>query len=204
MLVITVELDLLGQLPDLAIDPGPGKTLFGQVGEQALVLALPPPDHRCENLKPGALGQLQDAVDDLLGGLTLDRSPVVGAVGDADPGIEETQVVVHLGDRPHGRPGVAGGGLLVDRDRRRQPVDEVDVGLVHLPQELAGVGGQRFDIAALPLGIDGVEGQRRLARPGETGEDDELVAGQLDREVLQVVLTGAPDENRVGGHAPPW
>jgi hypothetical protein len=27
-----------------------------------------------------------------------------------------------------------------------------------------------------------------------------LVAGQLDREVLQIVLTGAPDEYRVRGH----
>jgi hypothetical protein len=34
--------------------------------------------------------------------------------------------------------------------------------------------------------------------PGEPGEDDQLVAGQLDREVLEVVLAGAPDEYRVG------
>jgi len=35
--------------------------------------------------------------------------------------------------------------------------------MVHLPQELARVGGQAFDIAPLPFGIDGVEGEARFA-----------------------------------------
>jgi hypothetical protein len=62
-----------------------------------------------------------------------------------------------------------------------------------LPEELARIGGKGLDVASLPLGVDGVEGQRGLPRTGEAGEDDQFVAGQLDREVLQVVLTGAPD-----------
>ena len=41
----------------------------------------------------------------------------------------------------------------------RQALDEVDVGLVHLAEELPGVGGERFDVAALALGEDGVEGE---------------------------------------------
>jgi hypothetical protein len=57
--------------------------------------------------------------------------------------------------------GLREAALLVDGDRGREALDEVDVGLVHLPQELAGVGGERLDVAALPLGVDGVEGERR-------------------------------------------
>jgi len=41
--------------------------------------------------------------------------------------------------------------FLVDGDGRGQPLDEIDVGLVHLPEELPGVGRQRLDIPALPL-----------------------------------------------------
>ena len=38
-------------------------------------------------------------------------------------------------------------------------LDEVDVGLVHLAEELLGVGRKRLDVAALPLGEDRVERQ---------------------------------------------
>jgi hypothetical protein len=108
-----------------------------------------------------------------------------------DAGVQQAQVVVDLGDRADGGPGVAAGRLLVDRDRRRQALDHIDVGLVHLPEELAGIRRQRLDVAALTLGVDGVEGEARLARPGEAGEHDQLVARQLDADVAQVVLAGA-------------
>ena len=45
----------------------------------------------------------------------------------------------------------------------REALDGVDVGLAHLLEELPRVGGERLDVAALPLGVDGVEGERRLA-----------------------------------------
>ena len=67
-------------------------------------------------------------------GLAADR-----AVRAAGAGEEQAEVVVDLGDRADGRPRVAVGRLLVDRDGRRQPLDEVDVGLVHLPEELARI-----------------------------------------------------------------
>ncbi len=125
---------------------------------------------------------------------------VLVAVLHPDAGVEQAEVVVDLGDRADRRARVAGGRLLVDRDRRRQALDEVDVGLVHLPQELAGVGAQRLDVAPLPLGVDRVEGQRRLAGTGQAGEDDQPVAGQLDGDVLEVVLPRPADDDRVAGH----
>ena len=147
-----------------------------------------------QHLEAGALGQQQDAVDDLLRRLALEPGAVVRAVLDADAGVEQAQVVVDLGDRADGRAGVAAGRLLVDRDRRRQALDDVDVGLVHLPEELAGVRRQRLDVAPLALGVDRVEGQARLARAGQPGEHDQPVARQLDVDVLEVVLAGAADE----------
>jgi hypothetical protein len=49
----------------------------------------------------------------------------------------------------------------------------VDVGLFDALEELAGVGGERFDVAALALGVDGVEGERGLARAGDAADDGE-------------------------------
>ena len=186
------------ELEDLAVDPGPGVALLPEVGQQRLVLALAAPHHRRQHLEPCPLGQLQHPVDDLLGGLAGDLLAALGAVGHPDPGVEQAQVVVDLGDRPDRGPGVARRRLLVDRDRRGEALDEVDVGLVHLAQELPGVGRQRLDVAPLALGVDGVERQRRLARPRQAGEDDQLVARQLDADVLEVVLPGAPDDQRLG------
>ena len=198
VLLVAGQVDLVGELVHLAVDAGPGVALGGQVGEQRLVGALAAAHDRGQHLEAGALGQLEDAVDDLLRGLAGDLRAALRAVGHADAGVEQPEVVVDLGDRADGGARVARRRLLVDRDGRRQPLDEVDVGLVHLPEELAGVGRQRLDVAALALGVDRVEGQRRLARARQPGEDDELVAGQLDADVLQVVLAGAPDDQRIG------
>ena len=200
VLVVPVQPDRLGEVADLAVDPGPGEPLPGQVGQQLLVLALPAPDDRRQDLEPGALRQLHDLVDDLVGGLAADGPAALGAVGLPDPGVEHPQVVVDLGDGPHRGPGVPGRGLLVDGDGRGQALDEVHVRLLHLAQELPGVGRQRLDVAPLALGVDGVEGQRALPGAGQAREHDERVPGEVERDVLQVVLTGTVNHEPVGAH----
>jgi hypothetical protein len=93
--------------------------------------------------------------------------------------------------------GLLRGGLLVDRHRRGESFDEVDVGFVHLAEEHPGVGRQGFDVAALALGEDRVEGQRGLAGPGQAGEDDHGVAWQGDLDVFEVVCPRALDPQGV-------
>ena len=137
--------------------------------------------------------QFEQLVHDLLRGLLGDGFAADGAVRTAHAGPQQAHVVVDLGDGAHGGARVLAGGLLVDGDRRRQALDEVDVGLVHLAQELPGVGGERFDVAALALGEDGVEGEGGLSGAGQAGEDDHGVARQVQVDVAQVVLAGALD-----------
>ena len=144
-----------------------------------------------------ALLEGQDPVDDLLRGLPLDRRAAGRAVRPAGAGVEQPEVVVDLGDRADRRARVLGRGLLVDRDRGREPLDEVDVGLVHLTEELAGVRRQRLDVPPLALGEDRVERQGRLARPGQPREHDQRVARQVERDVLEVVLAGASDDELI-------
>jgi hypothetical protein len=110
---------------------------------------------------------------------------------DARP--QQAHVIVDLGDGGDGRARVLRRGLLLDRDRRREPVDLVDVGLLHHLEELARIGRERFDIASLALGIDRVEGERRLARARQPREHDELVARDRQVDVLEVVLARAAD-----------
>src|SRR5665254_9133 len=44
------------------------------------------------------------------------------------------------------------------------------------------------------LGVDGVEGERGFAGPGQAGDDDEAVARQPQGDVLEVVLASAGDD----------
>ncbi|GAB4002556.1 hypothetical protein GCM10029992_41100 [Glycomyces albus] len=195
MLLLLLEPRDLAEGVDDAVDPGTGVALLLEVGEQVDEFALAPADDRGEDLEAGALGQGHDLVGDLLGALAADGLAAGRAVRHADAGVQQPQVVVDLGDGADGRPGVARGRLLVDRDGRGQALDEVDVGLVHLAQELAGVGRERLDVAALALGEDGVERQGRLAGARQPGEDDQGVPWEVEVDVLEVVLAGAAHDD---------
>ncbi len=194
------ELDGLGELADLAVDPGAGEPLAGELLQELLVFPLPPADDRREHLEPGAFRQLQHLVHDLVGRLPADRSAAVVAVGVSDPSEQHPEVVVDLRDGPDRGSGVARRRLLIDRDGRRETFDEVDVRLLHLTEELAGVRRQRLHVPALALGVDRVEGERRFPGAGQSREHDQLVTRQVQRDVLEVVLTGAVDDESLGAH----
>ena len=191
----------VGDLVELAVDLDALKALFLIVGQFLAVLALAPAHHGREQIKPRAFGQRHDAIDHLRYGLALDRQAGRGRVGHADARPQQPHVVVDFGDGADRGARVARGGLLLDGDGRRQAVDLVDVGLLHHLQELARIGRQALDVAALALGIDGVEGERGFARAGQAGEHHELVARQVEIDVLEIVLARAAngDDAAVAG-----
>ena len=138
----------------------------------SLVLALAVAHDRRVDGEARPLREPQDLVDDRLEALAGDRPAADRAVRPADARVEQAQVVVDLGDGADGRARVPRRRLLVDRDRRREPVDRVDVRLLHHLQELARVGGERLDVAALALRVDRVEGEARLAGAGQARDAD--------------------------------
>src|SRR5581483_10173978 len=186
----------------LAVDLHPREALVAQLLEEVAILALAIAHDRSVDREAGALREGEDLLDDRVDRLPRDRTPAHGAVGSPHPCVEEAQVVVDLGDRPDRRARVARGRLLVDRDRRREAVDRVDVRLLHHLQELPRVGGERLDIPPLPLGVDRVEGEARLPGPRESGDADQALARQADGDVLEVVLPGAVNDELVGRHEP--
>ena len=66
----------------------------------------------------------------------------------------------HRADRGAGCPY---GVRLINRDRGRHAVNPIDMRPVHAVEELARVGAQCLDIAALALGVERIEDQRTLA-----------------------------------------
>ena len=197
---VLVEVDVLAEVAHLGVDADADEAGASGVLEDLEVLALTVADERGEDHDALAFGQGEDGVDDLLDGLALDGAAAVGAVGQAGAGVKEAEVVVDLGLGADGGARVAAGATLVDGDGGGEALDVVDVGLLHLAEELAGVGGEGLDVAALAFGVDGVEGEGGFAGAGEAGDDDELVAGDVDVDVLEVMLAGAANDDGVEGH----
>ena len=57
---------------------------------------------------------------------------------------------------------------------------------MHDPEELAGVGGERFDVPPLAFGVERVERERRFPGTGNAGDDDELVRGIVTLTFLRL------------------
>ena len=50
--------------------------------------------------------------------------------------------------------------------------------------KLPGVTGQTFDVSPLSFGVEGIEGERTLARAAHAGKADQFVAWQNEIDVL--------------------
>ena len=116
-----------------------------------------------------------------------------GRESASDACVEQTQIFIDFGRGTHGRARVAAVHLLFDGDGRRNPLDIVAFRFAHTAQELAGVSRKAFHIAALSLGIQRVEGQGRLARTRQSGNDNQLFARDIQINVLQIIDPGPFD-----------
>src|SRR5205823_3301462 len=115
-------------------------------------------------------------------------------------GEEQAQIVVDFRGCGDGGSRVRSGASLFDCNGRRQALDVVHLGLLHLVEKLPGVGGEGLDIFALSFGKDSVKSQRRFSRTAQPGDHDQPVAGNIKREILQVVFTRAADSDKFLRH----
>ncbi len=114
---------------------------------------------------------IENGLHDLFAGLAGDGLTAIGAMRHADGAVNDAQIVVNFRDGADGGTRGARGGFLLDGDGGGEAFDNVDFGALHLVEELAGVGREGFDIAALAFGVNGVEGQRGFAGAGKAGDD---------------------------------
>ena len=142
-------------------------------------------------------GARLEVVQDAGRGITPHGSPTAPAIQARGTRIEQLQVIVQLRHRADGGARSTHRVRLVDGDRGRNALDPIHLRLVHPVQELPRVRRESLDVAPLPLGVDRVEDQRRLAGAGHAGHDDQLPQRDVEVERLQVVLPRAPQANGV-------
>jgi hypothetical protein len=194
------------QRADGAVDAGPREAELAYRPEQIRVDALASAHGGGKKGHALATKLPPDPGDDLLPRLGTERPSAVGAMLHPDLGVQQTQVVVDLGDRRHRGFLAAAAQPLLDGDGRRQAGEVVDRGAGHHLDELAGVRRQGVEVAALAFGVQDVEGESRLPRTAQPGDDDEVVAREFQAHVAEIVLVGpddAHDAAAVGnsGHA---
>ena len=187
------------ELDQPTVDERADEALGAQLLERLEMLALAILHDRREKQHARFFRQREHLVDHLAHGLRREFLAVLGTARQAGPCVEHAQVVVDLGHRPDGGARVVRRRLLLDRDRGRQPLDMIDIRLFHHRQELPCVRRQRLDVAALPLGVDRVEGERGLARARQPGDDDQPVARQVQVDAPQVMSAGTADAYDVHG-----
>ena len=195
--VDVLDRELVEMLDD-AVDGDAHEALRAEVLDDDLVRdlvgELAAARRRRSACRPGSASTVS-VTDCTVSGLELASALRADRVADARP--EQAQVVVDLRRRADGGARRLGRVLLLDGDGGGEPVDVVDVGLLHALEELPRVRGERLDVAPLALGVDRVEGERGLARAGRPRDDREGAPRDLEVEALEVVLPRAADDDPV-------
>ncbi|MQM38923.1 hypothetical protein KBTX_02944 [wastewater metagenome] len=179
----------------------PGVTLALEHGPDLIVAEVL--GHRDVEADHGALvgGAPEQALGDAARGIPCHPPAAAVAKQRRGAGEQQLEVVVELGHGADGgarRPHRVG---LVDGDRRRDALDAVRRGLVHAIEELPCIGREGLDVAALALGVHGVEGEGGLAGPGHAGDHHHLAEGDVEVKVAQVVLPCAADADALVAHS---
>ena len=84
---------------------------------------------------------------------------------------------------------------MANGDGRSDAGNFVNFGLFHALEKLAGIRGERFDVAALALGVDGVKSEGGFAGAADASDDRDGVVRNFDSYVAEVVRAGAADAN---------
>ena len=148
-----------------------------------------------------ALGEVRDLVDESAATTVAETARPQLWRGGGRTGPQHPQVVVYLRDGPHGRARVA-----VSRPSARWRWWARGRGSSRraaCPSGRGTVGHRRSGsrwLPALSLGIERVEGEARLPRSRDAGDDHQLLLRDLDRDVLEVVLARPGDDDAVQLH----
>ena len=113
------------------------------------------------------------------------------------PAEEDPEHGVRVSGSAHRGAGVRAHPLLVDDDRRRQPLEVVHVRTRQVGHEPLHEGAVRLVDHPLRLSGDGGEDQRALAGAGNAGEHRQTAFGDLDADVFEVVFAGSDHADQI-------
>ena len=172
----TVEPRPGGRRQSLAVDAQVVEPLAGGPLGKVGVVALSRDDHRAEQLDSTVPVPGKQLSKDRGGALGIDGNPAVRTVLHSELDEQQAQKMMNLRQGGDGALASAAAGALFDRHGRGNAEDRIHVRAAGRLDELARVGVEGFQVAALPLCEQDVEGDRALAAAAHAGDDREPVA----------------------------
>ena len=163
------------------------QAVFGQTGSAV--------GYRKEHQVAGSFRLPQHLLRDFIHRVFHYLASALRAIGPARAGPQKAHEIVDFGGGGYGGAGIACGVFLPDGNGGRNALNFIDFRFLHPLQKLPGVGGKRFDVAALALGIHRIEGQRRLTGSGYSGNHGQFVQGERKRDVPQIVHPRTTDHH---------
>ena len=160
MFLLLLQFWCFSKLVNHSINACSGKTLNSEIFKEIDKFTLAATDYRRENLEAGSFIKPQNLIDNILRCLLRNSFPAIRAMRAPCSREEETKVVIYLGNCSHSRAWVSIRGFLINRDSRGKSLNKIDIGLIHLTQELSGICRERLDITALAFRKDRVKGKR--------------------------------------------
>ena len=180
------------QFEDFPVDADLRVAALPELVEQLPVMALAAPHERCQQIALAVPVRSEDQVHDLTVGVAHHFLAGLRRDGARTLRVQQTEEVVDLRDGTYGGAGVVPGGLLLDGNDRAQAADLLHLGLLEDAHEVLGVRRQGVHVPPLAFGVDRIERQRGLSAAGKARHDDELPAGEVHVDVLQIVRLRAP------------
>ena len=102
MVLAAIEGWHLVQVVDYAVNPDPYEPLLANIVEEFLELAFATTNQWRQDFDLGVFGPAQYRFNNLGGARSFYGAAIVGTMRHTDPGPEQPQVVVNLGDGPYG------------------------------------------------------------------------------------------------------
>src|ERR1700689_5123762 len=144
---------------EFPVNPQLPGTPRGRPARELAIMPLAMRDQRREQLDRLAAMILQQLRDDRLRALRGDRNLAVRAVLRTQSHIDQPQEMINLGQRRHRALEPAATGTLLDGHGGRNAVDGIQIRPRRGLHKLAGIGVEGFEVAALALVEQDVEGQ---------------------------------------------
>ncbi len=192
----TLELPKLRQGNERSIDIKRVETLTLCPARNVAVKTFARFHQRREHIERAALRRRFDLLHNRGDTLFFDRQIALRAKLRSRFREEQPEKMINFRHRRNGRFSAAASDALLNRDARRQTGDKIDIGLFELLDKLPGIRRHAVEETSLSFRKQNVERERRLPRAAQAGDDDHLIARNLETDIFKIVLARAIDGDR--------